>query len=153
MTKLMVSPRRGLARLFNRRPLTPLHDDMEDLFERFWGAGDGWNLSATSPPLDLSETDSAIRIGVDVPGLDPQDIDIQVNGNHVTISGERKECQEEQGETFHRTERRVGAFSRSVWLPCAIDESKVDAQYRNGVLHITLPKAEEAKSKRIEVHA
>ena len=88
---------------------------------------------------------------MDIPGMEAKDIDIQVNGHLLTISGERKEEKEEKGKTYHRIERRSGSFSRSVTLPCPVKEEAVDAQYKNGILMVKLPKAEEAKSKKIAV--
>ena len=69
----------------------------------------------------------------------------------LTVSGERKEEREEKGKTYHRVERRVGSFSRSVTLPCPVREDAVDAQYKNGILTIKLPKTEEAKARKITV--
>ena len=88
---------------------------------------------------------------MDIPGMEAKDIDIQVNANVLTVSGERKEEREEKGKTYHRVERRVGAFSRSVTLPCPVKEDAVDAQYKNGILTIKLPKTEEAKARKITV--
>ena len=83
--------------------------------------------------------------------MEAKDIDIQVHGNLLTISGEQKEEREEKGKTFHRVERRVGSFSRSVTLPCPVKEDAVDAQYKNGLLTVKLPKTDEAKAKKITV--
>ena len=85
------------------------------------------------PALDLSETDTAIEVRMDLPGITAKDIDIQVSGNVLTVSGQRKEEKEEKGKTFHRVERRYGSFSRSVTLPCAVEESEVAAEYHDGV--------------------
>ena len=88
---------------------------------------------------------------MDVPGLKPEEIEIQLNNGILTVSGERREEKEEKGKTFHRIERRHGSFSRSVTLPAAVAEDKVDAQCHDGVLTITLQKTEEAKSRKIKV--
>jgi HSP20 family protein len=103
------------------------------------------------PAADVSETDKTIEVKMDLPGINANDIDVQVNGNLLTVSGERKEEKEEKGKTYHRIERRNGRFSRSTTLPAAVKEDKVDAQYHDGVLTITMDKAEEAKSRRIKV--
>jgi len=125
---------------------------MGDLFGDFFGEeSDGWGMRMLSPPLDISETDTEVRVRLDLPGVEAKEIDIQVNGNQLTIAGERKEEKEEKGETFHRVERRAGRFSRSFTLPCGVDENKVDATYHDGVLSVTLPKTEESKSRRITV--
>jgi HSP20 family protein len=125
---------------------------MEDLFARFWDEeGDGWRTQLLAPPLDLSETDKDVSVRLDLPGVNPREIDIHVSGNQLTISGERKEKKEEKGETFYRIERRSGRFSRSLTLPCTIEEEKIDAKYKDGVLSVTLPKTAQAKAHRIEV--
>jgi HSP20 family protein len=103
------------------------------------------------PSLDLSETPNTIEIRMDAPGMKPEEIDVQLANGVLTISGERKEEKEEKGKTFHRVERRYGSFSRSVTVPAAVTEDKVDAQYHDGVLTITLQKTEEAKSRKIKV--
>jgi HSP20 family protein len=88
---------------------------------------------------------------MDIPGMEAKEIDIQVNANVLTVSGERKEEHEEKGKTYHRIERRVGSFSRSITLPCPVKEDAVEAQYKNGILAIKLPKTEEAKARKILV--
>ena len=103
------------------------------------------------PSLDMSETANTIEVRVDVPGMKAEEIDVQLTNGVLTVSGERKEEKEEKGKTFHRVERRDGSFSRSVTLPSAVAEDKVDAQYKDGVLCITLHKTEEAKSRKITV--
>ncbi|QDU74627.1 Spore protein SP21 [Bremerella volcania] len=143
--------RRSLAPWFGRGPLSAFRE-MEDLMERFWGEeGDGWGTQLLAPPLDVSETDKAISLRIDLPGVSPKEIDIQVSGNQLTVSGERKEQKEEKEETYHRIERRCGRFSRSIMLPCEVQDDKVDASYQDGVLNITLPKTAEATAKHIEV--
>ncbi len=141
----------GMATQPRRRWLAPFQD-LEDVFERFWAdQGNGMVASLFAPPLDMTEKDGEILLRMDLPGIDAKDIDIQVTGNQLTISGERKEEKEESGETYHRIERRSGRFSRSVLLPCDVQDDKVDARYANGVLTIRLPKTAEAKSKHIAV--
>ena len=103
------------------------------------------------PSLDLSETPTTIEVRMDVPGIKAEEIDIQLANGVLTVSGERKEEKEEKGKTFHRVERHYGSFSRSVTLPSTVAEDKVDAQYHDGVLTVTLQKTEEAKSKKIKV--
>ncbi len=84
---------------------------------------------------------------------DDSEIDIQLNNNLLTVSGERKEEKEEKGRTLHRIERRVGSFSRSITLPCSVAADEAAAEYRDGVLKITLPKTEESKAQKIKVKA
>ena len=129
-----------------------LREEMEELRSRFWGAeDDGWSFGRMSPSVDIAETESAIEAHIDLPGVKPEEIDIHLAGNLLTISGERKEEEEEKGKTYHRVERRSGSFSRCVSLPCAVQEDEVVAEYRDGVLLITLPKTDEAKSHKIKV--
>jgi HSP20 family protein len=125
---------------------------MDDLMDRVLEEGEAmWPFSRTVPSVDLAETEGAIDVWLDVPGVDPKDIDIQLNNNLLTVSGHRKEEKEERGKAFHRVERRAGAFSRSIPLPCPVKEEAIVARYRHGVLAITMPKMEEAKAKKIEV--
>jgi HSP20 family protein len=141
--------RRGLSRT---EPRTGFFEEIEDAMSRMWdqGAG-GWTFGASVPSLDVSETEKAVEVKLDVPGVTAKEIDIKLNGNLLTVSGERKEEEEKKGKTFHRIERRYGSFSRSITLPCKVQEDEVAAEYHDGVLSITLPKSEEAKSKKITV--
>ena len=137
---------------FRRGPLANLRTDLEDLISNLvMDAGDGWLANHLAPCLDLSETDSFVEVRMDVPGMKSDDIDIQLTGSTLRISGERKEEKPEKGRTFHRVERRAGSFSRMVTLPCAVKEEKIDAQYRDGVLIITMPKCDEAKAHKIKI--
>jgi HSP20 family protein len=125
---------------------------MRELISRTFGEEGGpWSMDRIIPTLDLAETDNGLEVRMDVPGMEAKDIDIQVNANVLTVSGERKEEREEKGKTYHRVERHVGAFSRTVTLPCPVKEDAVDAQYKNGLLTIKLPKTEEAKARKITV--
>jgi HSP20 family protein len=149
-TKLVKS--RTEAPATNRNPLTILRQEMDDLISRFWdGDQEGWFVTLFAPAADLVEGDNAFEIRMDVPGLDAKDIDVQVHGNTVTLSGQRKEEKEEKGKTYHRVERRSGSFSRTLTLPCAVNEDEVAAEYTQGVLSVKLPKCEEAKTKKIAV--
>lgn len=141
-----------LRTLFRRGPLRNLRDEMQEFFSNVMGGElEGWPLGQVAPTLDVSETNGSVEVRMDLPGMKPEDIDIQVNGNLLMVSGERREEKEETDRAFHRVERRMGSFSRSLTLPCAIREEKVDARYRDGVLSITLPKTDEAKSRKVQV--
>ncbi len=143
---------RGLKNWMRRGPVESLREEVEDLFARAFGEDIAlWPGERAMPSLDLAETDGAIEARVDLPGMEAKDIDIQVSGNLLTISGSRKEEREEKGKTFHRIERRLGSFSRSVTLPCPVKEDAIDAQYKNGTLTVKMPKTEEAKSRKITV--
>jgi HSP20 family protein len=144
------APRLGLR--FPYTPLAALRDEMEDMFSRVWGNGGSlWAADEMGTSLDLSETEKGVEVRMDLPGVKPDDIDIQVDGNLLTIRGERKEEREEKGRNYLRVERRSGTFARSVTLPCAVRQDEAAAEYRDGVLTVTLPKADEATAKKITV--
>jgi HSP20 family protein len=126
--------------------------EMEEMLSQVVGTEpEAWFTGRIVPALDLVESDGAIEVKMDLPGMKAEDIDIQVNGNLLTISGERKEEKEEKGKSYHRIERRTGTFSRSVTLPCQIAEKKIDAKYENGTLTVSMPKSDEAKGTKIAV--
>jgi HSP20 family protein len=142
---------RGLFQ-WGRKALPGLREEMEELLSRVWDEdGDGWFAGTMRPSVDLSETDKTVEVRMDVPGIKAEEIDVQINNNLLTVSGDRKEEREEKGKTYHRVERRTGSFSRSFALPCPVAEDEVVAEYRDGILTITMPKTEEAKSHRIKV--
>jgi HSP20 family protein len=127
-------------------------EEMENLMGRLWDESeDGWFVGRNVPSIDVAETDAAMEAKIDLPGVKPDEIEIQLNGNILTICGERKEEKEEKGKTYHRLERRTGTFSRSITLPCAVAEDEVAAEFHDGVLTVTLPKTEEAKVRKIKV--
>ena len=137
-------------------PFSMLRQEMNDLFSNFWGTNGNGNgnlafRTVMAPALDVSEKDNSFEIHVDIPGIESKDVDVQVLGNTVTISGSRKEEKEEKGKTFHRIERSSGSFSRTVTLPCEVNEKEVAAEYTNGVLSVILPKSENAKPKKVTV--
>lgn len=103
------------------------------------------------PPVNVYEDKDAFHIEVLAPGLDPSSVNITALRNSVTISGEKPRAVAGKAEAVHREERSSGKFSRRVELPVDVDESKAKAEYRNGVLVVTLPKAEQAKPKAIAV--
>jgi HSP20 family protein len=141
-----------LPSLWRRDPITALREEMNDLRARIFGEEEeGWLTSTMIPSLDMSETDTAVEVRVDLPGITAKDVDVQVSGNVLTVSGHRQEEKEEKGRTYHRVERRCGSFSRSETLPCAVNESEVAAEYHDGVLTITMPKTEESKAHKIKV--
>ncbi|MCA9177671.1 MAG: Hsp20/alpha crystallin family protein [Planctomycetales bacterium] len=156
MAGTTITQRRGnMAPIFRRGPFSA-YRELEELMERYWtdegdGWGDGWGGKLLAPPLDMSETENAISLRMDLPGVTAKDIDIQVSGNQLTITGERKEEKEVKNETFHRIERRSGKFSRSVLLPCEVQEDKIEATYQDGVLKVSLPKTPESAARHIKV--
>jgi HSP20 family protein len=135
-----------------REPFAALRDELSGFRSRFFEDDDeGWLAGIMKPSFDMAETDAALQVTMDVPGIDAKDIDIQVSGNLLTVSGERKEEEEEKGKTYHRIERHYGSFSRSITLPCAVNQDKVAAECHDGVLKVTLPKTEETKAHKIKI--
>lgn len=135
--------------------ISSIQSEINRMFDRFLR---GWELpefgaetGAWLPAVDLSETADKIIVTAEVPGIDPKDIDISVQGDTLRIKGEKKEEKEEKGKNYYRMERRYGSFSRSIDLPSSVDVSKVNAEYKNGVLQITMEKKETAKPKQIQV--
>jgi len=131
--------------------------EMDQLFERFfgrpWGAMEAGlgALTAWAPSLDVSETDTAITVRAEVPGVDPKELEITVAGQMLTLAGEKKETSEEKGEDFYRSERRFGSFRRTVQLPTPVDTERIKAEHKNGVVLIQLEKDRSAVAKRIPV--
>jgi HSP20 family protein len=132
-----------------------LRDDLNSLFELpFWSdiGRPGQLFSGWSPALDLYQNQDSVIAVVELPGMRKEDIEISLHDGTLTIAGER-EGESANGEKAERTERYTGKFRRSIALPTLVDASKASATYRDGILTITLPKAEEAKPKMIQVKA
>lgn len=104
-----------------------------------------------SPSMDLSETDDAYEVSVDLPGVSPDDISIEMRNGELWIQGERKHREEKKNKKFHRIEQRHGHFRRMIRLGDDVDADKVDAEYRDGVLHVSIPRNEAARPKRISI--
>jgi HSP20 family protein len=143
---------RALRPLLSRDPFASFEQEMDDLLSRFQADWSGDLAAAVAiPPVDVSETDDSLEVRLDVPGLKPEEIDIEITGNTLRVSGEHKEEKEEKGKTWHRLERRSAAFARAVSLPAPVKEGQVNAACKDGVLTITLPKTEAAKTRKIAV--
>ena len=132
-----------------------LRDELNSMFESpFWsGFGRvGQLFTEWSPALDLYQNNDNVVAVVELPGMRKDEIEISLNDGALTISGERcKESSNGDGEKAERSERYVGKFRRSIALPTRVDANKVSATYRDGILTVTLPKAEEARPKQIPV--
>lgn len=132
-----------------------LRDDLNSLFEApFWSAfgRTGELFSGWSPALDLYQSNDNIIAVIELPGMRKEEIEISLHDGTLTIAGERKSGTP-NGEKAERSERYVGKFRRSITLPARVDANRVSATYRDGILTVTLPKAEEAKPKQIQVRA
>jgi HSP20 family protein len=139
-----------LSNFLHRDPFSSFREDMNDLIGRFAGEFDN-GLTLEVPSMDLAETDSQIEIKMDVPGLKPEEVNVEVQGNTLVVTGAHQEEKEEKGKTYHRVERRRGSLQRSVTLPCEVQEGQIVAECKNGVLTVTLPKAEQARTRKIPV--
>jgi HSP20 family protein len=124
------------------------HQNLEQPFEEAPVAGAGW-----SPLVDVFEDSEGITLKVELPEVDANDVDIQVEGNALTLRGERKLENVEKQEGYHRLERSYGAFSRRFTLPSTVETGNVTARSRDGVLRIFLPKKAETKPRQIKVQA
>jgi len=112
-----------------------------------------WQPAESLFPLDLYETDESLVVKAPLPGVRPEDVDISITGDILTIKGEAKSEEEVKREDYHRRELRYGSFCRSVPLPTKVEQGKAEATFEHGILTVTLPKAEEAKPKAIKIKA
>ena len=140
-------------------PFTALRREMDRVFESF-GRELGWPSTETSagvmaPSLDVSETDTELKIEAELPGVDEKDIEVVVSDNVLTIKGEKKSEAEQKKKDYHLIERSYGSFTRSLTLPFAAQPEQAKATFRKGVLTITLPKPPEAtaKARKIAISA
>lgn len=132
--------------------LSSLHEEMNRLFENSLGKVSQDLFGDWAPALDLVQDHNEVRVIVELPGLKKEDIELSLQNNILTISGKREDVSERKDAETYRSERYFGKFQRTVQLPAAVDSSKVEARYQDGVLTVTLPKAEEAKPKQIAVN-
>jgi len=108
-------------------------------------------IMAWTPAVDIAEHDDEYLVKVELPGVNKEDVKITIESNVLTIRGEKKQEKETKKENYHRVERNYGSFQRSFTLPSTVKSEKIDASYKDGILSVSLPKAEEAKPKQIEV--
>jgi HSP20 family protein len=142
-----------LARYEPFRELMPLREAMDRLVQDSLVRPFGW-MGGTGVPVDVEETDDAYVVTASLPGWKPEDVNVTVQEGTLTISGEHQEPEQaEQGTTYHLRERRVASFRRSISFPVPVEADKAQASYENGVLTLTLPKAESAKPKAIKIGA
>ncbi len=140
---------------FNKRhrgDLARLHGEMDDLFGGFFRGFDGPFAGYKAwPAIDVAEEEDAIIVRAEVPGCKADDIDISVHGNVLTISGEKKLSEEKKEKGYYHVESSYGSFRRELTLSTDVDQSKIDATYKDGVLSVTLPKAEKAKAVKVKI--
>ncbi len=133
------------------RDVSSLNDEMERVFRQAFGNGGATPAGAFSPALDVEESEDGFTLYVELPGIPAEDVEVSLEENVLTIAGQRAFYLDKDPEHFRRIERRVGRFHRAVRLPDRVDGEHVDATYRDGVLTISVPKAEEAKPRRIQI--
>ncbi len=134
----LLSTQREFDRLF-REAFSPVFGETE-VSTRSW-----------APPVDIFETENDIVLKAELPGIDPKDVEVRVEDNTLYLKGERKYEKEVNEKNYHRVERSYGSFARSFSLPNSIDSEKVKAEYKDGLLTLTMPKREEAKPKTIKI--
>jgi len=140
------------------RDLVGIQDRMNRIFdEAFRGAGrsgaeEDWALGGNwAPPVDIYEHEGNLVLKAELPGIDPKQVDVRVENNVLTLQGERRFESEVKREHYHRVERAYGSFSRSFTLPNVVDTANIKAEFKDGLLRVTLPKREEAKPKQIQI--
>jgi HSP20 family protein len=137
-------------------PFTELRSTMDRLFDQ--GFSRPWRLLPSSTfqaafPVEVWETDEAVEVRAALPGVRPEDVDISVLEDVLTIKAEHREDAAADKRTYHRREISYGTYTRSLYLPVSVDVDKAEARYENGVLQLTLPKAESVRAKHIRVAA
>lgn len=133
--------------------------EMEDMFDRYtkalsWPRGGSQEVLTTAdwaPRVDIAETDKVFSIKAEIPEVKKEDVKVTVDNGVLTLRGERKQEKEEKNKKFHRVERFYGSFTRSFTLPDNVDEGKIEASFKDGMLTLTIPKTEESKPKAIDV--
>ena len=145
----------ALARWTPMRTLASFQDEMNRMFNEFFRGGSGeevgWGVRTWAPPVDIYETDDAVVLTAELPGVSKDDVSIEIHHNTLILKGERKHEAEVKEDNYHRVERAYGTFQRSFVLPTLVDQEHVQATYKDGVLELRLPKSEAAKPKRIAI--
>jgi len=151
MSLIRWNPTRDLATFPS--DIFTMQREMNKMFDNFFRGGDepGLLSSTWMPAVDVAEEDNEYVVKIELPGVNKEDVKITLESNILTIRGEKKAEKETKDKNYHRMERSYGSFQRSFTLPTSVKNDKIDAEYRDGILSITLPKAEEAKPKQIEV--
>ncbi len=155
----------GLVPFRNRRraavgssalsPFERMHEEMDRLFDDFLPQLSDTRERAFRGDLlasvDLSESDDALEVKADLPGLEEKDIDVTLRDGSLLITGERKHESEEKKKNYYRSERSFGSFSRSITLPCEVDQDRIEAEFKKGVLTVRMPKSREVREKQRKI--
>ena len=141
-----------MTRQSGSSPVDTLHRELDRAFDRLWSGSQGWPewTGTAMYPVDIHEDDDAIHVDAELPGFTKDEIEITMEQGVLTISAQRKEEHQPKGEQ-HLSERQFRRVARSFRLPSAVDENGVEAQLKEGVLHLRLPKREEVKPRKISV--
>lgn len=135
--------------------LRSIQEDFNRVFNstlpRLFGGDEGVLGGAWSPSVDIYEDENAITLEADLPGMKPGDFNLSIENYRLTLSGERKFEKENKGDNWRRVERSYGSFTRTFSLPSTVNVDEVNAEFRDGVLRVTLPKREEVKARQIQV--
>jgi HSP20 family protein len=155
-TGAALAPARGWREFMLMDPFRHFQERMNRFFgETFYPfkavEEEPWSLTTWAPACDIYETDREIVVKVELPEVKKEEVFVTVNNNVLTIRGERKFSEETKRENYHRLERSYGEFVRSFTLPTFIDPNQIQAEFKDGILRVTLAKREEAKPKQIEV--
>jgi HSP20 family protein len=138
------------------RDLSSIQERMNQIFEdalaRSRGREEGLRSGMWTPAVDIYENNESVVVKAELPGVEKDQISVEVKDGILSLRGERKFEKEVKEESYHRIERSYGSFQRSFSLPVSVDQEKVTAQFKNGVLEVTLPKKEQAKPKQIQVN-
>ena len=143
---------RTLIRWHPFSEMAPMRRAMDRMFDEVW-TPTIWHERRHAFPVDLSETDDAVVAKAALPGVNPEEVDVSVNDDFLTIKGETKQEMKDEREQYLHRELTYGAFSRTVQLPTSVDSEKATAEYEGGVLTITLPKLEGQRARTIKVHS
>ncbi len=135
------------------KELSSLREEIDKLFDSFFGRKSLFAEKelSFSPSIDVEETENSFLIKAEVPGIKKEDIKVTIDEDGITISGERKKDKEEKGKTYHRIEMAYGKFKRYIPFPREVEPDKAKAKYKEGILHIEIPKSEKAKPKEVEI--
>ena len=142
----------NLIRFSPATEVRSLQREIDRMFDSLLPRGDGDAEQAVwTPRVDLAETDQAYVIQLDVPGMTKEDLEVNYQDGSLTVSGDRRQGEKEDGASYVRVERRFGRFYRSFDLPKSVDSTKIEATYEAGVLRIEVPKAEESKPRSVQI--
>lgn len=146
-----------LVRWNPARDMMAMRSEMNRLASEFFrdsnGGREGRRLGSRRPVVDMYKSDQALTLKVELPGFSKDDVQVEIKDNVLTLKGERKRETDVKDEQYHRVERAYGTFQRSFMLPALVDAEKAAASFKDGVLELKLPKAEEAKPKPIKITA